>query len=181
MTTTAFPTTDGPIGDLVRFLQDPAHREALVGRAVAVLGSRADAEDAVSDRVIRFLENPPRERLRHPAAYLGRGVRYSAINMHQARRPALCEDRLPDLADDDACDPERAALCEELRSQVREAVAELSERDGDLIRRVYFAEQSRSAIARGLGITVNALNVRLFRALRRLRVAIQRHGLGPRG
>ena len=64
MTTTAIPTTTGPIADLVRFLQDPGHVEALVARAAAVLGSRADAEDAVSDRLVRFLENPPAETLR---------------------------------------------------------------------------------------------------------------------
>lgn len=180
MTTAVHPTTTGPIADLVRFLQDPGGREVLVARAAAVLGSRADAEDAVSDRIIRFLENPPQDGLRHPAAYLGRGVVFSAINLHQARRGAISEAVLPELADTRTSNPEQCALDEELRAKVREAVAELPARDGDLIRRVYFAEQSRGAIAQALGITVNALNVRLFRALRRLRVSVLRHGIRSR-
>ena len=75
--------------------------------------------------------------------------------------------------------PEERAWTAERRTRVRAAVAELEDRDRELIERRYLNEEECAEIARDLGMKLNAFYVALHRALGRLGSVLEESGQEP--
>lgn len=147
-------------------------RAALVARAWRLTGSRPDAEDAVHDAVLKALLRSDELRdERRTAAWLARIVERQAQDgvriAHRAQRRTDTEVVLERIA----CPPTATALCVCARAQV----AALRPAYSEVVLRVDEAGEPPVAVARALGLSVNALTVRLFRARVALRALIEAH------
>jgi RNA polymerase sigma factor (sigma-70 family) len=151
--------------------RDPlAHPETLIRRVYAYVAYRVgdgpDAEDVTSEvfvRALRYRDSYDATKSSDPASWLIGIARRSIAESFAARRPA--PEELPERGD--SGDLEEQAVS---RLRVQAAVAQLDERDRELIALRYGADLSARRIGELLGLKTNAVEVALHRALGRLRV-----------
>jgi RNA polymerase sigma-70 factor (ECF subfamily) len=157
------------------FRRDPlANPEALIGRVYAYvayrLGDGPDAEDVTSEvfeRALRYRASYDRGKGETLGWLLGiaRRCTGAALAARAAERPAS------QVADDaDGRNAEEASI---LRLTLAAAVAQLRERDQELISLRYGADLTAAQIARILDLEPNAVEVALHRALARLRTILE--------
>lgn len=158
----------GAYEELVRMYQ------ALAGRvAFVVSGSEADAEDAVQEAFVKAYR--ALGRFRSGAAFrpwLMRIVANEAINRRRAAgRQATLALRSAEgrPAEDAVPSPEGAALVQENRREVLEAVNRLGPQDRLVIAYRYWFELSEEEMAEAMGCRRGTVKSRLSRALGRLR------------
>ncbi len=125
--------------------------------ALAILGSRQEAEDAVQDAFLRYLERAP-EDLEDPAAWLMRVLVNRCRDLLRARQT---RQTLPLPDDLPAPGPEERTELEELYA--------LPPKDRALVHLFYYEGWSTAQIARGLGAPEATVRTRLFRARARLK------------
>jgi RNA polymerase sigma factor (sigma-70 family) len=176
-------TTTGRMGELADGATAPsrddfrrlylAHLD-LVHRYVA--NRRWDAPDAgdvvaeVFAVAWRRRDDLPADEGRQRAWLLGVARRVLADHRRSDRRRRRLVQRLAgeeearDLPGRDGADGPAGALADRLEM----ALGRLSERDQELLRLLAWDELPRAEVAAALGCTVNALNIRVHRALRRL-------------
>jgi RNA polymerase sigma factor (sigma-70 family) len=158
---------------LVRRYQDVAVRTAYV-----VLGA-SEAEDAAQDAFVKAYGALGRFRLDAPfRPWLLRIVTNEARNRRRAsgRRAALAVRAAADDPPGDAApSPESAALEDEERRALVEALNGMDKRDRELIACRYFLELAESEIAGMLSIPRGTVKSRLNRALGRLRDRMGEH------
>lgn len=150
-------------------------RGAFLGFLIKRLGNRADAEDVLQDFCIRVLARQDQLRdVERMDAWLYAILR-STLNDHYRKgtrrsRLAAAVAREPEewIADAPA---QMARLC----TCHSGLISELRPADAELIRRIDFGEEDRESVARDLGLTRNALGVRLHRARTALREALTDH------
>ncbi len=144
-------------------------------QAMRLLGSSADAQDAVQNAQVSLLKPGQRWPDAVPfAAIFARLVYESAMDLARARQrrdrrhhrhaqdqPMHTPEEQPDV-------PAEA---------VRAALADLPEPHRQVLALRYFAGLEMPDLAATLGITVNALGVRLHRARENLRVLLQQRGV----
>lgn len=150
-------------------------RGAFLGFLAKRLGSPAEAEDVLQEFCIRVLTR--KEQLRDVErmnAWLYAILR-STLNDHYRKRA-----RHTRLAGAVAREPEEWIA--DAPSQMARIctchsglISELPAADAELIRRIDFDEEDRKAVAADLGLTRNALGVRLHRARAALREALISH------
>ncbi len=150
-------------------------RGAFMGFLVKRLGNRADAEDVLQDFCIRVLARTDQLRdVERMDAWLYAILR-STLNDHYrkgARRNRLAEAAAREPEDWIADAPSQMArLC----TCHGGLISDLRPADAELIRRIDFGAEDRDAVAGDLGLTRNALGVRLHRARTALREALTRH------
>ncbi len=150
-------------------------RQAFLGFLVRRLGNRADAEDVLQEFCIRVLTRKDQLRdVERMDAWLYAILR-STMNDHfrkSARRGRLSEayGREPeDWSGDVPNQMAQFCLC------VSGLIPALRHADADLIRRIDFGEEDHASVADDLGLTRNALGVRLHRARAALRDALTDH------
>jgi RNA polymerase sigma-70 factor (ECF subfamily) len=100
----------------------------------------------------------------------------NALRDHQRRdrlRRHLSIGRMRDL-EADAPSPEERLLWEERVAELLEAIAELPDRDRELIGLRYGSEMEPAEIGALLGLADSVVRTRLWRALKRLRTALDR-------
>jgi RNA polymerase sigma factor (sigma-70 family) len=156
---------------LVRRYQDLAYRTARL-----ITGSAADAEDATQEGLVKAWYALDRFRERAPfRPWLLSIVANEARNRRRSGR------RQDDLAlrvagtrpsGDAAPSPEAAALAEERRRALLEAVTGMAERDRLVIAARFFLELSERETAEVLGCRPGTVKSRVSRALARLRLAL---------
>jgi len=150
-------------------------RGAFLGFLVKRLGNRADAEDVLQEFCIRVLARKDQLRdVERMDAWLYAILR-STLNDHYrkgARRTRLAGAvaREPEEWIADA-PTQMARLC----TCHNGLVSDLRPADAELIRRIDFGEEDREAVTLDLGLTRNALGVRLHRARSALREALVNH------
>lgn len=150
-------------------------RQAFLGFLVRRLGNRADAEDVLQEFCIRVLTRKDQLRdVERMNSWLYAILR-STMSDHfrqSARRGRLADTygREPEEWADDA--PEQMA---QFCRCVGGLIAALRKADADLLRRIDFGEEDRAAVAVDLGLSRNALGVRLHRARAALRDALTGH------
>ncbi|MEV0163923.1 RNA polymerase ECF family sigma subunit [Nonomuraea fuscirosea] len=156
-------------------------RNRLASLAYRLLGSAADAEDAVQDAFLHW-QAADRRRIRVPEAWLTRIVTnlcLDRLRSARARRERAAGAWLPEplLAGDPMLGP---ADTFEQRESVSLAVLTLMERLSPLERAVYVLREafsySHAEIAELLGITESASQQHLHRARRRVTAARRRGG-----
>ena len=150
-------------------------RGAFMGFLVKRLGNRADAEDILQDFSLRVLTR--KEQLRDVErmdAWLYTILR-STLNDHYRKgsrrsRLAAAAAREPEewVADAPA---QMAQLC----TCHGGLISDLRPADAELIRRIDFGEEDRETVAADLGLSRNALGVRLHRARTSLRDVLTKH------
>jgi len=171
----------GAFGQLVRTYQQVAFRVAYL-----IAGDAADAEEIAQDAFLkayaalaRFRPDAPfRPWLLQIVANEARNRRRSAgRRAHLALRAV--EDQRMAASGDAAPSPETAALAEEQRQTLLEAVNGLRDEDRQTITFRYFLELSEAEMANALGCARGTVKSRLSRALGRLREHLAARG--PRG
>lgn len=153
-------------------------RAAFLGFLTKRLGNSADAEDVLQEFCVRVLAR--RDQLREAErmdAWLYAILR-STLNDHYRRAG-----RRGRLAEAAAREPEE--LAEDAAEQMTHIctcmsglLPALRPADAELIRRIDFGEEDRGVVAADLGLSRNALGVRLHRARSALRDALTSH-CGP--
>ena len=154
--------------------------EPLIRRVYAYaayrVGHGPDAEDVTSDafeRALRYCESYD-ARKGEPAAWLI-GIARRCADEHLTRRATLV-DELPDAAAPGDLEEETSR-----RLELAAGLAELGERDRELLALRYGADLSARQIAELLELKTNAVEVALHRALGRLRQVLEPPEGGPEG
>lgn len=153
-------------------------RAAFLGFLTKRLGNSADAEDVLQEFCVRVLAR--RDQLRDVErmdAWLYTVLR-STLNDHFRRsarrgRLAAAAAREPEEWAEDAAE-QMSHIC----TCMTGLIPELRPAEAELIRRIDFGEEDRAAVAVDLGLSRNALGVRLHRARAALRDALMSH-CGP--
>ncbi len=144
--------------------------------AKAICGSRASAEDAVQEALIRFWRAMPRLRdLTAAEGYFMRTVANEARRIYAQRKDRLHEltDRMPEPVADSA---EAEAGSRERARALVAAVDRLPEKLRLAVRLHYFGGFTEAKTAELLGISAASAKMRLSRARARLRQQLEKSG-----
>lgn len=153
-------------------------RAAFFGFLAKRLGSRSDAEDVLQDFYLRVLAQKDQVRdVERMDAWLYAILRSTLNDFYRksARRGRLADAvaREPVVSAEEAFDQlERLCGCS------GGLIAELRPADAVLLQRIDFGDEERAGVAADLGLSRNALGVRLHRARAALRDALIEH-CGP--
>jgi RNA polymerase sigma-70 factor, ECF subfamily len=148
---------------------------------------RDDIEDRLHDSFLVVVEAIRSGELRDPRRLMGfirtvvkRTVSSSISKQMAARRRNIDDERTANVSDP-AATPERALLFRQQASVVREVLAELSDRDREILTRFYVQEQSAQQICEDMDLTVTQFRLLKSRAKNRFgelgRKKVQKSGL----
>lgn len=157
------------------------HWRTVYGILFRLVGSREEAEDLAQELFVRLYRNPPDLREQStlgPWLYrVATNLGYNALR--KGSREARRQERVQRLSDAEdaaglhATDPEHASLVEEERLAVRQALAQLSEREqACLVLR--HSGLSYAEVAATLGVQTSSVGTLLARAEERFRRAYER-------
>ncbi|HEX5719740.1 MAG TPA: RNA polymerase sigma factor [Thermoanaerobaculia bacterium] len=138
-----------------------------------ITGDEASAEDAVQETFLRVYRSLHRFDARSRfGTWLHRIAVNTAVEMMRKRRPETQMEE-PEPLPSTAPGPERAALSQEVQRSVRTALGELSpmERTAFVLR--HFEGRPIAEICRHLGLRESAGKQAIFRAVRKLRRALE--------
>lgn len=162
------------------FEQYHAYAFAVIYRTLGSKVSQKEAEDCVVDvfaDVILHFDTTSDSDIQ---AYIGAAARNRAINLKRAKAASdwytVSEEAAGDVPDS-GTDVEKAAEYSELLRLVLAKIDELDEPDQTIIIQKYFFGRSSKEIAQIVGISPAAVRVRLNRALKRLRKALEELGV----
>jgi len=153
-------------------------RGAFLGFLIKRLGNRADAEDVLQDFCVRVLGRKDQLRdVERMDAWLYAILRstlndYYRKGMRRGRLAAAVAREPDEWIADAPTQMARSCTCH------RGLISDLRPIDAELIRRIDFGEENRETVALDLGLTRNALGVRLHRARTALREVLTDH-CGP--
>ena len=135
-----------------------------------ILLDERDREECLSDVLIQVWEGIggyDRSRASF-TTWLSALARNAALNRRRANQRRQEGEPLDDAAPDDRDGPEETLLKAELARTVWDAVDRLDRRDRELFLRKYYYYQSTAQIAAELGLTLRAVEGRLYRVRKRL-------------
>jgi RNA polymerase sigma-70 factor, ECF subfamily len=155
------------------------HQRAVYGWILRIVRDPSTAEDLTVEtfwRIHRAHARFQSERSFEPWAR--RIATRAALDWLRARRPEveLTDQVLADLPSAPAADPGVAA---DIRRRTAQAFARLPYRLRSAAVLAVVEEQPHKEVAAALGITVTAVKLRVFRALRLLRKDLERQGIKP--
>lgn len=170
-------------GDLEVFLSlVERHRRYMFTLALRITGNEEDAKDVVQDSLLNaYLHLDRFERRADLRTWLHRIVVNCALDHLRSlrRRPDIGAPRPITDADGAAApspNPERLALSADCRRQVTEAMASMSPLERVTFALRHFEGCSISEIAQTVGIGHSAAKQHIFRAVRKLRLALAPEG-----
>jgi len=177
--------TDDANGQGIRMPESPTQDRdtALYHRLArpmwAVLYARCcDAElalDAVQEAFLRWREQDA-DRIDEPAAWLLRVASNWMTDQLRRHRPTLPYHDVGEVARGEG-DPAAVLVRHELQEQVRSALAGLRLEDREVLVLRYSLDWSSARIAEALGLTIQAVDMRLSRARRRLGDLLKQKGV----
>lgn len=145
------------------------HRHEILAYLTRLIGSRADAEDACQDALLRAHRAYPRLRERgHVRAWLFTIATRTALNAQRQRRRTI--GRHVDL------DPETLPVApagRDIDPGLYRAVAALPARQRAALMQRIFHDHSYAEIAVTLGCSAEAARANVYQALKRLKVALR--------
>jgi RNA polymerase sigma-70 factor, ECF subfamily len=173
-------------GDVEVFLSlVERHRRYLYNLALRMTGNEQDAKDVVQDSLLNaYLHLDQFERRADLRTWLNRIVVNCALDHLRGlrRRPDLHDPRpLEDVAETAASsspDPERLAASADCGRQVSQAMSTLSPLERVTFALRHFEGCSINEISQTLGIGNNSAKQHIFRAVRKIRLALEPHGGG---
>lgn len=173
-------------GDLDVFLSlVERHRRYMYNLALRMTGNEQDAKDVVQESLMNaYLRLDQFERRSEFRTWLHRILVNCALDhlRSRRRRPDVDEPRpLSDVADSMAAsspDPERLASSADWRRQIAAAMDTMSPLERVTFALRHFEGCSISEIAQTLGIGSNSAKQHIFRAVRKIRLALEPHWSG---
>jgi RNA polymerase sigma-70 factor (ECF subfamily) len=147
------------------------HGPLVFGLAWRILGHAADAEDVVQDVFLQAHQMQQSRPIDCWPALLRRLASCRALDRLRKRRATVPLDGLALAAIGDG--PEAVLIERELAERLRQAVAELPEREGTVFCLRYFEDLSNRRIAKTLNISAGAVGVALHKARARLEPLFQ--------
>jgi RNA polymerase sigma-70 factor (ECF subfamily) len=136
-----------------------------------ILGNASDTEDAVQEAFLDALRIHRRQTVGNWGALLRRLAGCRALDLLRKRRPAAALE--PEPAAPRSSQPDAVAGEVELTALLRQALAQLSEREAEVFSLRYLGDLTNPEIADALKITVGAVSVALHKARTRLQTLLQ--------
>jgi RNA polymerase sigma-70 factor (ECF subfamily) len=156
-----------PAGELGEIFQ--AHHARVFRAAFRITWNAADAEDILGTVFLRLVrQSGPIE---HLESYLHRAAVNAALDVVRARRERgniPLDVVAPVLAEAAHLEPDRQLETQELRDRLRQAIARLSPRAGEIFVLRYLEGYGNRDIARLLGVSQIRVGVSLHRSRRQL-------------
>jgi RNA polymerase sigma-70 factor, ECF subfamily len=142
------------------------HIDRLYRAAMALCGSREEAEDLVQETFARVLRRPRTLKGDNDIGYLMRALRNTFLSTRRAasRRPRTCRDQLDFIADRRGLRPEASLEA----AGVYAAISALPDDFRDALVAVDLAGLSYREAAEALGVREATITSRLYRARRRV-------------
>jgi RNA polymerase sigma-70 factor (ECF subfamily) len=142
------------------------HIDLLYRAALAMCGSREEAEDLVQETFARVLRRPRTVKGDNDLSYLLRALRNTFLSGRRAvsRRPRMCRDQLDFIEDRRALRPEASLEV----AGVYAAISALPDDFRDALVAVDVAGLSYREAAEALGVREATITTRLYRARRRV-------------
>lgn len=142
------------------------HGTMVFGAAWRILGHAADTEDVVQEVFLEAHRLQDGVTVRNWGGLLRRLATYRALDrLRQRKHHCSLEQDLPVGPEDE---PEAAAMGKELADRLRQAVAQLPQREAAVFSLRYFDELSYQEIASSLEITTGAVAQALHKARAKL-------------
>ena len=154
------------------------HAPKVYSLAYRLLGNEADAEDVAQETFLKAFRSFDRFDSRASfSTWIFRIASNCAIDVLRRRKtrpeiPADVEAADFPLPASEAPSPQAALASAQLGARLREALAELSPQERTAFVLRHFEGEPTEEIARCLGVGVNAAKQTVFRAVRKLRVAL---------
>lgn len=146
------------------------HESMIFGTAWRILGHVQDTEDAVQEVYLQAHRLHRDGRVHHWAPLLRRLAACRALDRLRRRRPTSPLDGLALAAAADA--PEQAALQQELADRLRQAVAQLADREAEVFCLHHFEDLTNEQIAQVLDLRPGAVANALYKARLRLQTLL---------
>lgn len=166
-------------GEAFRALVD-VHARAAFGLAYRITGDERDAEDVVQESFIRAYRQLARfESRANFGTWLHRIVVNCAMDALRARhsrredRSVSAADDLPDVLPSSGPSPERLARSAEIRTRVDACMASLTPQERAAFALRHYEGRSIDDIGRTLGVQKSAAKHAVFRAVRKVRAALE--------
>ena len=147
--------------------------------AYKILGNAEDAEDVLQGVFLKLLSHRNNHwnygSVENWAAYLRAAATNSAIQIlrQRSKEPRQNTESYPDPPTKPTQSPRSHAIRREKANLLRQALAELPERDGEIFVLRYFEDYSYQEISEKMNISVNAVGVVLHRSRERLKEILQ--------
>ena len=175
----ALTRASGGDAEAFRVLVD-FHARTAFRLAYRLTGDERDAEDVVQESFIRAYRQLNRFEARSNfSTWLHRIVVNCAMDLlrsrhaRRAERNASAVEDLPDVAQSEAPSPERVALSTEIRRRVDASMGLLSSQERVAFALRHYEGRTIDEIGRTLGIQKSAAKHAVFRAVRKLRAALE--------
>jgi RNA polymerase sigma-70 factor (ECF subfamily) len=150
------------------------HHNTVFAAAYRVTGSAADAEDVLHTVFLRLLKRDDPGLIGNPESYLRRAAINAALDIVRARRGDATDfDRMPSTGRSANDRLEN----EDLKRQLRAALATLPPRTAEAFVLRYFEDRRNPEIAKMLGITQIGVAVTLHRARKKLQDELRKAGV----
>ncbi len=145
-------------------------------KASARLRSAQAADDVCQETLLRVLRNIRRGAIEQPerlGAYVNTVCNHVLLELFRRdKRLSQFPEDAPEISSDEAS-AETGLLEDERRDLVRQTLLELSEKDRELIQRIFLEEHDKDIVCKELKVSRDYLRVLLHRARGRLRVALK--------
>ena len=141
--------------------------------AMNILASTPDTEECLNDTWLKIWNSIPPQKPQKLSAFVARITRNLALNRKRMRLSRVAEVSMEELADTISAEEDRA---DELMTYINAFVGTLEPLDRDLFVGRYFFACSVSHMATKLGLTPNAVSLRLRRIRERLRTYLEKEG-----
>jgi len=153
------------------------HSHTAFRLAFRMTGNEQDAEDVVQESFLRAFRQLGRfESRSNFGTWLHRIVANCSVDLIRARRGRRGDvevDSAAELAAADVSGPERRARSAEIERRVRAALGELTALERAAFTLRHYEGRSIEEIGRALGLRTSAAKHSVFRAVRKLRVALE--------
>jgi RNA polymerase sigma-70 factor (ECF subfamily) len=151
-----------------------AHGPMAFDTAWRLLGHVADTEDAVQEAFLTAFQLHRRQEVANWGGLLRHLAAQRAIDRLRKRRtdPTLLEGLSLEPASPRSEQPESLAIEHELANRLRQAIAQLPDRESAIVSLHYFGEMANGEIAETLGISSGAVGVALHKARKRLKESL---------
>ena len=150
----------------------------LVRFAYGLLGRREVAEEVVQEGFLALFENY--EEVENPRAWLYRAVRNKALNEIRKRKREVLDEDAGTQSGDEREAPDEVLGRMEAAGHLQLLIAELTQRDGELVRMKYFEGLDYKEIAQRSKMTVGNVGYRLHHVLKGLADGLRKAGVEGR-
>jgi RNA polymerase sigma-70 factor (ECF subfamily) len=152
--------------------------ESLLRFAFGLLGRREVAEEIVQEGFLALFESY--DDVVNPRAWLYRAIRNKALNEIRKRKREVIDENAAEEKDDEREAPDEVLGRLEAAGQLHLLMAELTPRDGELVRMKYFEGLDYKEIARRSKMTAGNVGYRLHHILKGLADGLRKVGVEGR-